>query len=251
MGKFTKNEINFINEMTFNQYHIPRFLLRHYHDLGLNDQECIWLIAILNAVPKGKDTMTASDLCKALCFQPQDAEAVIAAFVKKGLLKKVSGTQIENRYTIKKIYEEMLELWVFRQACPESDCEQSAEKNANEKNLTPDDIKKIYRLFESEKGQPLSPTEIEKLNHWIIDDNWSAEMIKEALQRAVLHGTCSFAYIDKILLRWQKAGIRHLSQLENEDAELKKTKKHKSEKKNANKEKILTNDTDYNDIYKI
>ena len=67
-------------------------------------------------------------------------------------------------------------------------------------------------------------------------------MIKEALKRAVLHGTSNFAYIDKIFLRWQKNGIKTIEQLETETNQV-------NEKKAP--QNIMTNDTDYNDIYKI
>lgn len=254
MTKFTKNEINFINEITLEQCHIPTFLLKHYSELGLNDKDCLHLLAVLNAMPKDRGDLSVEDLQSFLDCQPAEAEAIIAGFVKRGVLSRAgTAKQVENRYCLKNFYEEMYELWYYLQACPEKKAAAAEQKsNAAAQNLTSEDIKQIYKLFESEKGQPLSPTEIEKLNHWIIDDNWSAEMIKEALQRAVLHGTCNFAYIDKILLRWQKAGITLLTQLEDENAEQQsKGNKKKSPAKSGDKEKIMTNETNYNDVYKI
>lgn len=250
MTKFTKNTINFINEITLNQCHVPGFLLKHYAELGLNDKDCLRLMALMNAVPQGKTNLSVADLQNFLGCSLAEAEAIIAGFAKRGFISRVKSEQVENRYSLKNFYDEMLELWVFLQACPESKITpaENAQTEAQQ-NMTPDDIKQIYKMFEAEKGEPLSPTEIEKLNHWIIDDNWSAEMMKEALQRAVLHGTSHFAYIDKILLRWQKSGITQLSQLETEDGETKPQKK-KAPKKTS-KEKIMTNETDYNDIYKI
>lgn len=250
MTKFTKNTINFINEITLNQCHIPSLLLKHYAELGLNDKDCLRLMALINAIPQGKTDLSVSDLQNFLGCPVAEAEAIIAGFAKRGFISRVSGGQVENRYSLKKFYDEMLELWVFLQACPErQNIAAETAQTAARQNMTPDDIKQIYKMFEAEKGEPLSPTEMEKLNHWIIDDNWSAEMMKEALQRAVLHGTSHFAYIDKILLRWQKAGITQLSQLAAEDTEPKPPKKKTAKK--ASKEKIMTNETDYNDVYKI
>ena len=101
-------------------------------------------------------------------------------------------------------------------------------------------------MFEAEKKQPLSPTELEKLSKWLIDDGWSGEMLKEALGRAVMHDTVSFAYIDKILLRWQKEGISTLGQLETEKPHQPK----KTKTKKAVKGEMFTNKTNYDDIYK-
>lgn len=247
MTKFTKNEINFINEITLNQAHVPSFLLKYYGELGLNDKDCLRLIAVINAIPQGSNDLSTEDLQSFLGCAAEEAEAIIAGFVKRGLLiRSGSAKQVKSHYSLKKFYDEMLELWVYVQACPE----RKANTDKPKQQLTPDDIKQIYKLFEGEKGQPLSPTEMEKLNQWIIEDNWSAEMMKEALQRAVLHGTCNFAYIDKILLRWQKSGISQLEQLQDEKAEHESKKKKKSFK-GGSKEKIMTNETNYNDIYKI
>ena len=248
MSKFTKSELSFINEITLDQCHVPTFLLKHYADLGLTEKECLLMISVLNAVPNGCDFLNVCDLQKFLNINQADAESIVAGFVSKGFLTKINDKAINTKYSLKNLYMEMLELWVYLQACPEKQNDSNCTV-CNETKVSADYIKQIYSLFEAEKGQPLSPTEIERLNHWIIDDNWSAEMIKEALSRAVMHGTCNFAYIDKILLRWKKTGIKVIQQLETEDEEV--VVKKKAGKKVKNKEKILTNQTDYNDIYKL
>lgn len=252
MAKFTKNEIMFINSITLDQCHAPNILLRHYSDLGLSDRECLLLISVINSIPDSTHNLQVENLQKYWGCSRNDAEAIIACFVNKGLLTPVSNKQVETTYSLKGFYDELLELWVFLQACPKknvSQNSQNSQKNQENKKLSPKAIKEVYKLFETEKGQPLTPTEIEKLNHWIIDDNWSAPMIKEALKRAVLHGTSNFAYIDKIFLRWQKNGIKTIEQLETETNQV--NEKKASQKRNKKAENIMTNDTDYNDIYKI
>ena len=258
MAKFTKNEMNFINSITLEQSHIPSLLLRHYTELGLSDRECLWLIAVINSVPPGNELVKAADLQNFLEISREEAEAIIAGFVNKGSLKVSGVKQIETAYSLKGLYEEMFELWVFLQACPKkANTEQKAEINYNSnknKNLSPQIIKQTYSLFENEKGQPLTPTEIEIINHWLIDESWPAEMIKEALQRAVLHATCNLAYIDKILLRWQKDGIKTMEQLQAESTEFQQKHNKQTDKKQRTAKKktnIMTNETDYNDIYNL
>ncbi|MGI5824840.1 MAG: DnaD domain-containing protein [Bacillota bacterium] len=248
MAKFTKNEMQFISNITLNQCHAPNILLRHYGDLGLSDRECLLLISIISAIPKEKQQLSVEDLQKYWSCSRADAEAIIAGFIGKGLLTAVSNKQIETSYSLKGLYDELFELWVFLQACPKAN-KKSAKTDGNK--LSPKTIKGIYRLFENEKGQPLTPTEIEKLNHWIIDDGWSSAMLKEALQRAVLHGTCNFAYIDKIFLRWQKNGIKTMEQLQNEKNDIKESAKEKKSRTQTSTGKIMTNETDYNDVYNL
>lgn len=252
MAKFTKNEIKFISSIAQDQCHAPNLLLRHYQDLELSDRECILLISIMSAIPNGEQEFGAADLQNYWDCSQEDAEAMIAGFVHAGLLTKVSGKGLEPRYSLKGLYEELLEIWVYLQACPPvAQKKNPTPKTASsDKKVSPQTIKELYRLFEGEKGQPLTPTEIEKLNHWIIDDGWPAPMIKEALQRAVLHGTCNFAYLDKIFLRWQKNGIKTMEQLQ-DDEKKQLVDKPKKNRKPIKKEKLMTNDTDYNEIYNL
>lgn len=250
MNEFTKNELSFINEINIEQCHVPTFLLKHYEDLGLTEKECLSLIAVLNAIPPGCKYLTACDLQSFLGISQANAESVIAGLITKGFVCKINNKDISPKYSLEKLYLEMFELWVYLQACPEKQSNRNC-INHNKNKVSSEEIKQLYSLFEAEKGQPLSPTEIEKLNRWIIDDNWSAEMIKEALSRAVLHGTCNLAYIDKILLRWQKSGIKHIQQLDSADNEYTTNSKKQTGKSIKKKENILTNETDYNDIYKM
>ncbi len=252
MAKFTKNEIKFISSIAQDQCHAPNLLLRHYQDLELSDRECILLISIMSAIPNGKQELCTADLQNYWDCSREDAEAMVTGFVHAGLLTKVSTKGLEPRYSLKGLYDELLELWVYLQACPTAPQKKNsiAKKSSYDKQLSPETVKELYRLFEGEKGQPLTPTEIEKLNHWIIDDGWPASMIKEALQRAVLHGTCNFAYIDKIFLRWQKNGIKTMEQIQ-EDEKKESVNKPKKNRKETKKEKLMTNDTNYNDIYNL
>ena len=74
------------------------------------------------------------------------------------------------------------------------------------------------------------------------------------MQRAVLHGTCNLAYIDKILLRWQKDGIKNMEQLQAEAAEIQQKQIKQADKKQRTAKKktnIMTNETNYNDIYNL
>lgn len=80
----------------------------------------------------------------------------------------------------------------------------------------------IYRRFEQEFGRPLSPTEIEQVQKW--ESNISADLVAEALQRAVLAGKFNFKYIDGIIFNWQKNNIRTLLDVKNQDAEFEKQK---------------------------
>lgn len=256
MTKLTKNEIDFINNIFTDKAYAPALLLRHYPELGLTERECLWLIAVINSVSAESHLLKSENLQSFLHISRNEAEAIIACFIKKGFLTAADGNIIEPAYSLTGFYKELFELSVYLQVYGEQSKRQAKaiprQKTAD--CLTPQIIKQIYSFFENEKGQPLTPTEIEKINHWLIDESWPPEMLKEALQRAVLHGTCNLAYIDKILLRWQKDGIKTMEQLQTEqDNAVGKSKAPAAKKQRTAKSKhnIMTNETDYNDIYNI
>ena len=65
----------------------------------------------------------------------------------------------------------------------------------------------LFEMFEQEFGRTLSPMEYEIINGWI-NDNFSEELIIEALKEATFNGVSSLRYIDRILLEWKKKNIK-------------------------------------------
>lgn len=63
----------------------------------------------------------------------------------------------------------------------------------------------IYKSFEAEIGKALSPLQIQELQYMLED--FSPELIHEALKEAVSYGKANFAYIKKILNRWKQDNL--------------------------------------------
>lgn len=63
----------------------------------------------------------------------------------------------------------------------------------------------IAAEFEQEFGRSLSPIEINQLVKW--QEEFSCDLMKEALVRAALQGKRSIAYVGGILKSWRQAGI--------------------------------------------
>lgn len=68
----------------------------------------------------------------------------------------------------------------------------------------------IFEIIEKEFGRTLSPIEIEIIRTWL-DNNFSEDLIKEALKEATFNGVSNLRYIDKILYEWGKNGIKTVS----------------------------------------
>ena len=65
----------------------------------------------------------------------------------------------------------------------------------------------ILELIEQEFNRKLSPMESEYVKSWQ-NENYSDELIKEALKEASLYGVNNLRYIDKILFDWNKKGFK-------------------------------------------
>ena len=71
----------------------------------------------------------------------------------------------------------------------------------------------VFEIIEKEFGRTLSPIEIEIIRTWL-DNNFSEDLIKEALKEATFNGVSNLRYIDKILYEWAKSGINTVEAVE-------------------------------------
>ncbi|WP_449453323.1 DnaD domain-containing protein [Streptococcus suis] len=67
------------------------------------------------------------------------------------------------------------------------------------------DFVNLYKSFEQETGKPLSPIQMQELQYTLED--FSPELILEALREAVSQGKANFAYIKAILNRWKQDNL--------------------------------------------
>lgn len=82
----------------------------------------------------------------------------------------------------------------------------------------------IFSRFEEEFGRTLSPIEYELINGWL-EFGYEKEIVLEALREAKLNDVTNLKYIDRILIEWNKKGIKNISQV-------KKDRENFSKKKN-------------------
>ena len=207
--KRRKVDINkqFFSAMITDMASVPNLVLRHYGELGLNPQECIFLLQVLAACPKGALTFCVQDVTSYLEGDELAAKNAVSALAAKGLLTPLA-TGDETCYTLDGIQQKMRELWAFLRSAPKAS---RSKLPPNPQELSAD-LAQVCRAFEEELGRPLSPMEGEKLSCWLFADGWHRDMVLEALKRGVIHGSCNFAYIGKILESWRKKGITNLEE---------------------------------------
>ncbi|BDS62781.1 DnaD domain protein [Streptococcus pneumoniae] len=111
--------------------------------------------------------------------------------------------------------EEVQPSLTFSNSCPteiEKELELEIEVEVEvdkEQSPTPSTINQdfvnLYKSFEAETGKALSPLQIQELQYMLED--FSPELIHEALKEAVSQGKANFAYIKAILNRWKQDNL--------------------------------------------
>ena len=84
----------------------------------------------------------------------------------------------------------------------------------------------IFTDIEREFGRTLSPMEYEIVRAWI-ENNFTEELIRCALEEAVLNGVSNLRYIDKILFEWSKKGIKTKEDVEKNRMDFRKKEESK------------------------
>ena len=85
------------------------------------------------------------------------------------------------------------------------------------------DSSNLFNTFEEEFGRTLSPMEYSIINGWI-SDNFSEELILEALKEATYNNVSNLRYIDRILYEWRKKGLKNKNAVERERTNYRKKK---------------------------
>ncbi|WP_456278581.1 DnaD domain protein [Bacillus sp. AK128] len=176
---------------------IPKLLINNYAKLGLNESEFMLLLHVHSYIEGGNTFPTPDEIASKMTLSVNHCADLLRKLSQKGFIKiednESDGVRGE-RYSLQPLWEKML--MFFLQESKEEDTETRRSLES-----------KLYSLFESEFGRPLSPIEIETLSIWLDQENHDPLLIKAALREAVLSGKMNFRYIDRILFEWKRNGI--------------------------------------------
>ncbi len=168
-----------------NPFYIPNILLKNYRKLNISDSELIILIYLINTDNSFNPKLIAKDLN----FNLNEVMDIISSLTEKDILK----IDIVN----KKVREEIINLEGLYKKLG------FVVVNGEIK----EDKKNIFDIFEKEFARTLSPMEYEHISRW--QDEYNDELILLALKEAVFNGVNNIRYIDKILIEWNRKGIKN------------------------------------------
>ncbi len=214
---------------------IPRFLLDHYVEIGINERELLLILHLL-AEDNNQNEDILEIIADKMGISQQELTKIIQTLKKKNLVVindlKTKKIPVTDRIDLSGLIDQLFELWGIHQF---QQMEASGH-NQNDKKVQNETIEgslqKLTTLFESELGRPLTGLECEHIEKWLTA-SYSDELIIEALRRGVSAGIRSFRYLDTILREWEKKGIRTRLEVESEDQHFQSRQQKKTEKKKS------------------
>ena len=186
---------------------IPLYVLKMYKEFNLSSDEMILLLFLYDKDGLVFDPEYISNDLNLDIVKVMDG---ISKLVKKSLLSIKTKT---NELGVK---EEVIDLTPLFNKITLKLMEEFNKENDKDIN--------VYSILEEEFNRKLTPMECEMVDDWKKND-YSNEIIKEAVREATLNGVSSLRYIDKILIEWNKKGYK------NKDDIKKKNKKEDAKEK--------------------
>lgn len=170
---------------------IPKILLTNYKKLNIESDELILLIYIIHL--GDKIVYNPTIFTEELHLDKYKVMQILNNLFEKSLIN-IKVEKNEKGLSEEYIYIDILYNKLFNILLEE----QQTEVNVNNKDL--------FSLFETELGRTLSPMELEIIKEWS-NDNYSEELIREALKEAIYNNVRNLKYIDRILYTWKTKGI--------------------------------------------
>ena len=139
---------------------------------------------------------------KALVQQETNQAAYMREYRKQQREQKENLTMSSDNLTLLTTCKTEIE--IEKELEKELEVEVDKEQSPTPSTLNQDFVN-LYKSFEAETGKALSPLQIQELQYMLED--FSPELIHEALKEAVSQGKANFAYIKAILNRWKQDNL--------------------------------------------
>lgn len=195
---------------------IQRALFNHYVELGLNERQFVILIKLLDQENERNIQPPLEDVQQGTSLSIQEVSHIINQLSQLKCIDIKIEKDEQHKYNEFISFDPLFEQLAL--VLNETKQENKAEDQNNQ-------FKKLFQEFESTFGRPLTPLEVQTLNHWIDTDHHSNELIRSALNEAHSLDKLSIKYIDRILLNWKKKNITTVQSSKEESEKFNQNKK--------------------------
>ena len=163
-------------------------LLDLYKQVGLSENELAVLLMTDHLLRQGNDLVTADLLSLKMTLKVKEIDGILAGLVKRELLS-YEQSKDKLRTSVEPLKKKLYKLFQLQMA-------------KNNQNLLSADraeiLSRLYGYFERRLSRTLSPLENQTLSKWL-DDAYSEEDIKAALENALAAGKRNFKAVDRAL----------------------------------------------------
>lgn len=211
---------------------IPNLILKNYVKLGMTTEEFVFLLELKAAL---KDESQAFDLQTIAQIMSKDEAQIyqlLHGLIEKGIISLTSVVDDQGRnsdqYSLDPLYKKTLKLL--------NDQAQSQQIQTHQQTRND-----VFTKIEQEFGHPLSSFDMEMIDSWLKEDHYSPEIIILALKEAVLSGVYNLKYMDKILLAWEKKGIKTAADVQRQRIKFRHQDQNQRKQGNRTKPKIPLN----------
>lgn len=201
---------NFVKYMQAGTMSVSNLLLRHYHEVGLTEEELVLILQLLSYHQEGDDFPSIDAVATIMGKPSSRVYELMHQLLQKKLLRvdeaPAADGRSQQRYDMAPLYAKLGTLLTHK--------EQAVNKATHAQ--TKEDL---FAMIEKEFGRTLSPIEGEMIDGWLTNDHYSPAMVELALKEAVLSQVYNLKYIDRILIAWEKRNLTTPAAVERDRAE--------------------------------
>lgn len=164
-----------------------RLMIDKYHLLDLNEIDAIILIKLNNLLNQGKKKLVVDELVPTMSISSNTISKRIVDLVKNGFITlSLSDIDSSEVFSLDETYKRLGNI-----------LEGADEANISESNKTL--TREVVGLLEQEFKKVITPIDLEIVSHWITEDKFEIEKIKDAIYQCVKIKKYNVKYVDVML----------------------------------------------------
>ncbi|HEY8444658.1 MAG TPA: DnaD domain protein [Bacilli bacterium] len=164
-------------------------MIEKYHLLGINETDAIILIKLQNLLQQGKRKLSGEDLAPTMSITANTISKRIVELVKNGYITlTLSDVDASEVFSLDETYKRLAYIL-------------ENEEDKSSTSLNENLIKEVVMILEKEFKKMVTPTELEIVYHWVNEDHYEIENIKNAIYECAKLKKYNVKYVDLILNR--------------------------------------------------
>lgn len=179
---------------------LSNYLLDHYADIGMNNEQLLLYIHLKKALERGQQLPDLKIIATQMHMTKNVVANILQSMITQGLaeIKNVPSElgQRTEQLNFDGLYNQLLQL---TPTATHVSIPQQAEQTTRQE---------VFAALESEFRRPLSTFELQTVSKWFDEERYDPTLILMALKEAVLNGVYNFRYIEQILLNWRQKNVQ-------------------------------------------